>query len=90
MPMPNTSVDVALSPSMFGVLCKAGVRDYLKSICHVGNNRLKVLIDLCMKSYAVANANVRLMIASEVAGSIIDETCGGSCKKRRARVGGRT
>lgn len=76
MPMPNTSVDFVLSPSMFDVLCKAGGREYLKSICHVGNNRLKVLIDLRMKSYAVANANGRLMIASEVAGSIIDETCG--------------
>ena len=70
------SEDFVTSPNPFDVLCEeSGL--LLQKDDHVGNNRLKVLFNIHMKTYKVSDEEGKKQIAHEVVSSIIDDA---SCR----------
>ena len=74
LPVPEDDNFVA-SPNRFDVVCHANGLD-ISHNSHTGNNRLKVMMDIRMKSYETSDKEGKLRIAEEVVSSILDDASG--------------
>ena len=73
LPVPEEFVS---SPKPFDIVCDSNGRDVSRSRQHIGNNRLKVMIDIRSKKYETSNSEGKKQIANEVVSSILDDAQG--------------
>eukprot|EP00970_Alexandrium_tamarense_P008109 scaffold1548_cov237-Alexandrium_tamarense.AAC.10 len=67
------SEDLVSSPNKFDVICEATSHISVQQDGHVGNNRLKIMFDIRMEAYKIADSGGKLKIAREVVSSILDD-----------------
>lgn len=78
----SASASIAV-PKRFDAICNASGHSLKLNCDHTGNNRLKVMIDLRMKSYIKANKVERESIVQQVVSSIMEDASSHFLRKEK-------